>query len=250
MNKILTPLIIGVVAVCVITWLGWQEVKAQGADWLPIKFVRIEGAFQYIEKDTIKKVLIEQVNKGLYNADIHQIQQSVKHLEWINDVNVKRVWPDAIDIKIVEQTPVVRWGDKELLNQSGEIFKPNNINLFSDLPKIIGPSGKEKYLLAVMEKLEFSLKKKSMALDEIHIDDRRAWKVVLQNKMQLKLGRNDPLNKLERFLNTVMLLGEEQVSKVSIADLRYPNGYAIAWKQGSEEIDWKKVAEMKKIKAN
>jgi cell division protein FtsQ len=39
-------------------------------------------------------------------------------------------------------------------------------------------------------------------------------------------------------LKTLDVLGREQVEKIAIVDLRYPNGYAVSWKPGTEEIDW------------
>ena len=83
----------------IVGWLGWQEIKAQGADWLPIEHVRVEGTFQFIAKDKIKKVLQDQLINGLYNADIQQIQKSVNQLPWVEKVKVKRVWPNAIEYK-------------------------------------------------------------------------------------------------------------------------------------------------------
>ena len=65
--------------------------------------------------------------------------------------------------------------------------------------------------------------------------------------MELILGRNKPLINFQRFLETLPFLGEQQIAKVAVVDLRYPNGYALKWKQGMEEIDWKEIAEMRKI---
>jgi len=60
--------------------------------------------------------------------------------------------------------------------------------------------------------------------------------------LEILLGRNEQLKKLQRFLKTLEVLGPEQVDKIAIVDLRYPNGYAVSWKPGTEEIDWKKIA--------
>ncbi|MCK5477404.1 MAG: FtsQ-type POTRA domain-containing protein [Methylococcales bacterium] len=248
MDKTVSHFLIGAAFVVIIGWLGWQEVKAQGADWLPVKYVRIEGAFQYIAKDKIKQVLRGRVNKGLYNADIQQIQKSVKHLPWVESVKVKRVWPDAIDIRIVEQTPVVRWRSEGLLNKVGEIFIPDNIKQFNHLPLLVGPVGYEKKLLEIMKGVATVLSDQEMELIEFRINERRAWNMKLQNGLELILGRNEPLNKFQIFLKTFALLGKEQVEKVGIVDLRYPNGYALTWKQGEDEIDWKKIAKIKKYK--
>ncbi len=228
-------------------WLCWQEVKAQGADWLPIKYVRVEGAFQYIAKDKIKQVLRKQVSAGLYNTDIQQISESVQNLPWVNTVIIKRVWPDSIDIKIIEQIPVVRWKDRGLVNNEGEVFTPENINEFTHLPILAGPIGNEKELLEVMTGLIYDLNDQNMQLTEFRVSDRRAWYIKCQNDIQLILGRNKPLIKLQRLLNTLSFIGEQQIAKVAVIDLRYPNGYALRWKQGIEEINWKKIAEMRNI---
>lgn len=247
MGKTTSHFLIGTVVV-VIAWFGWQEIKAQGADWLPVRYVRIEGAFQYIAKDKIKQVLKDQVNNGLYNADIQQIQASVNQLPWIESVRVKRVWPDALDIRIIEQNPVVRWRGEGLLNQQGEVFVPDNISEFSQLALISGPAGNEKKLLEIMKGLEVVLSDKQMELAEFRVNERRAWSIKLQKGMEIILGRNEPLSKFQRFLKTFTLLGKEQIEKVVVVDLRYSNGYALTWKQGENEIDWKKIAEMKKSK--
>lgn len=247
MDKTASHFLIGTAFVVIIGWLVWQEVKAQGADWLPVKYVRIEGAFQYIAKEKIKQVLREQVNKGLYNADIQQIQKSVKQLPWVESVKVKRVWPDAINIRIIEQTPIVRWGNEGLLNKVGERFIPGNIKQFNHLPLLVGPEGYEKKLLEIMKGVAIVLSDQEMQLIEFRVNERRAWNMKLQNGLELILGRNEPLNKFQIFLNTFALLGKEQVEKIGIVDLRYPNGYALTWKQGEDEIDWKKISELKKI---
>ncbi len=249
MNKSTLYFVLGTIILLLVGKLGWQEIRAQGADWLPIKYVRIEGAFQYISKNKIKRVIIEQVQNGLYNANIQQIQKSVYQLPWAEKVTVKRVWPDAIDIKIVEQTPAVRWGGKALLNKKGMIFVPENIEKFSHLPLLSGSKGYEKKLLEILKELTMALSVQGMKLAEFSVNERRAWEIKLQNGMNLILGRNEPLNKFQLFLKTFALIGKEQEAKVAIVDLRYPNGYALTWKQGEEEIDWEKIVEINKYKA-
>jgi cell division protein FtsQ len=227
-------------------WKGWQEVKAQGADWLPVKYVRIVGAFQYIAEDKVKKVLRDHVINGFYNADIQQIQASVKALPWVDAVTVKRIWPDTIDIAIDEQRPIARWGDKALLNIKGESFKPDQINDFSDLALLDGPEGYEKKMLKVANELSAALTEQNMKLAEFQINERRAWNIRLRNKIVLNAGRNQPLKKIQRFLNTISLITEKQIAKIEIVDLRYSNGYALTWKQGEATVDWKKIAEINK----
>jgi len=246
MNKAISQVALSMVVLLTITWLVWQEVKAQGADWLPIRYVRIEGAFQYIAKDRVQQVLQGQLNHGLYNADIQQIQVSVNQLPWVESVRVKRVWPDAINIKIAEQSPIVRWGRDGLLNNKGELFFPSNIVEFKALPLLLGPSGNEKKFLEIMKGLMTTLRDQGLALAEFNVDERRAWKIKLQSEMELILGRNEPLKKFQLFLKTFALIGTEQETKVAVVDLRYPNGYALTWKLGEKDIDWKNIVKKNK----
>ncbi len=246
MNKTAIYFLFGFVLVLMAGWKGWQEFKVQGAGWLPVKYVRVVGAFQYIATGKIKEVMRNRVNNGFYNADIQQIQESVKALPWVESATVERIWPDTINVMIDEQRPVVRWGDNELLNKKGKRFKPDKINDFSELILLAGPDGYEKKMLGVVNELSDAFTEQRMKLAEFQINERRAWTIKLQNKIVLNAGRNQPLEKIQRFLNTISLITEEQMAKIAVVDLRYSNGYALTWKQGDDAIDWKKIAEMNK----
>lgn len=218
-------------------WDGWRELKAQGADLLPIRYVRIEGVFQYITKDEIKQALRTQVMTGFLNADMHAIRQALLNLPWIAQVKVKRVWPDAIEIKVYEQYPIARWSKFGLLNEQGDLFTPTNLAQFNKLPLLYGPLDQEKKLMQVMKQLQVGLANHALELAEFHVNERRAWTVILSNKLIVKLGRKDPLQKFQQFLPTVPILGKERISTMAIVDLRYPNGFAVTQKPEIMQFD-------------
>jgi cell division protein FtsQ len=220
-------------------WDGWRELKAQGADLLPIRYVRIEGVFQYLTKEEIKQALLVQVMTGFLNADMHLIRQALLNLPWIAEVKVKRVWPDAIEIKVYEQYPVARWNNIGLLNEQGDLFTPTNLAQFNKLPLLYGPLGQEKKLMEIMKQLQAGLANYSMGLAEFHVNERRAWTLVLNNELILKLGRREPLQKFQQFLPIVPVLGKERIAVMAVVDLRYPNGFAVTQKSGIVQLDWK-----------
>ena len=225
------------------SWYGWQQLHSQDAISKPIRYVKIEGAFQYTSKDKLKQVLTPEMKRGFYHADMDVIHQLIRNLPLVAQVDVKRVWPDAVHIKITEQKPIVRWGDKSVLNKQGDVLIPDNIDEFKNLPLITGPEGQEKKLLEIMKGVYIVLKDKSMQLAEFHVNDRRAWRIKLASGLEMQLGRKAPLENMQRFLKTMDLLGEEQVAMIANVDTRYPNGYAVTWKPDTPDIDWKAVAE-------
>ncbi|MDT4289839.1 cell division protein FtsQ/DivIB [Methylomonas sp. MO1] len=227
-------------------WWAWQQFGASALSSKPIRYVKIEGAFQYTSKDRLKEVLAPQMKQGYYQADMNAIHQAIKALPLVDKVDVKRVWPDAVHIKITEQKPVVRWGKSALLNKQGDLLVPDNIDEFKNLPLITGPDGQEKKLLEIMKGVYIVLKDKSMQLAEFHVNERRAWRIKLASGMEMQLGRKAPLENMQRFLRTMDLLGEEQLAMIASVDTRYPNGFAVTWKPEVTNIDWKAIVEKNK----
>lgn len=223
------------------SWLGWRYLQQQDAGSRPIRYVRIEGAFQYTNKDNLKELLTPEMKRGFYHADMETVHRLIRDLPLVETVDVKRVWPDAVHIKITEQKPVVRWGERAVLNKQGEILQPDDIGPFKNLPQITGPAGQEKKLLEIMKGVYIVLQDKSLHLAEFHVNQRRAWRIKLANGLEINLGRKAPLENMQRFLKTMDLLGEEQLARIASVDARYPNGYAVTWKPDTPAIDWKAV---------
>ena len=205
---------------------------------LPIKYVRTEGVFQYLSKNEIKIILQPLVITGFFDADMQAIHTAVSTLPWVDTVTVKRIWPDAIDIKIREKKPYARWGKNSLITERGVIFTPKNIEQFQNLSVVTGPEFQQVKVLEIMKGIKTALADQSMELAEFSVNDRWAWKIKLANGMEILLGRNEQLKKLQRFLKTLAVLRQEQVDAMAIVDLRYPNGYAVSWKPETAEIDW------------
>ena len=209
---------------------------------LPIKYVRTEGVFQYLSKNEIKTVLQPLVMTGFFDADMQAIHSAVSTLPWVDTVTVKRIWPDAIDIKVREKKPYARWGKNSLITERGVIFTPKNIEQFQNLTVVTGPELQQVKVLEIMKGIKTALADQSMELAEFSVNDRWAWKIKLATGLEILLGRNEQLKKLQRFLKTLAVLKQEQVEQMAIVDLRYPNGYAVSWKPGTAEIDWNAIA--------
>jgi cell division protein FtsQ len=234
---IAVKIMITLLQLSILIWMAGFSAKS-----IPIKYVRTEGVFQYLSKDEIKTALEPLVMSNFFDADMQAIHKAVSELAWVDSVTVKRVWPDAIDIKIREKKPYVRWGQQSLVSARGEIFTPKDIEPFLNLPILQGPELQQVKALEIMKGVNTALADQSMKMAEFTINDRWAWKIRLTTGLEIQLGRNEQLKKLQRFLKTLAVLGQEQVQQMAIVDLRYPNGYAVSWKPGIEEIDWKKIA--------
>jgi cell division protein FtsQ len=233
---VMTLLFIGLV------WLVGDEMDVQFPQVkiasLPIKYVRTEGIFQYLKEGDVKTALQPLVTTDFFGANMQAIQQAVSALPWVELATVKRVWPEAIDIKVTEKRPYVRWSKTSLMTEQGVIFTPNNISEFDNLMLLSGPYRQQVKVLEMMKGIKTTLADHSIELAEFSVNDRGAWTIKLSTGLELLLGRNEQLKKLQRFLKTLTILKQEQIDAMARVDLRYPNGYAVSWQPDTPEFDW------------
>lgn len=246
MNSRNCYLALGLLSLLSLGWFGWQQLKTRSADWFPVNQVRVTGTFQQITKPQIEQVVSAYAMDGLYRVDLQALQHAVSQLAWVARAKVGRVWPDALLISIEEQTPIARWGEHALLNQAGQVFVPDQRKGFEHLPWLAGPAGSEAMMLAAMNKMAATLLDKGLLLTALQVNERRAWKLVLNDKITVNIGTHKPQPAFNRFLTTLGLLGSEQINKIAAVDLRYANGYALRWEPGMENIEWKKIAALNK----
>jgi cell division protein FtsQ len=209
---------------------------------MPLKYVRTEGIFQYLSKNEVQAVLQPLVLTGFFDVNMQAIHAAVATLPWVDTVTVKRIWPDAIDIKVSERKPYARWGKNSLITGQGVIFTPKNVDQFQNMTLVTGPESQQVRVLEIMKGIKTALADQSMELTEFSVNDRWAWKIKLSTGLEILLGRNEQLKKLQRFLKTLTVLKQEQVEQIVVVDLRYPNGYAVSWKPGVPEVDWHAIA--------
>ena len=238
-----TKFLLVVLLLAGLTWkYGLDSINERLETALPIKYVRTEGVFQYLGKDEVKTALEPLVKTGFFEIDVQTLHNAVSKLPWIEDVTVKRVWPDTIDIKIKERKPFVRWGENSLVSDKGVVFTPKSIEPFGDLMLVSGPEQQQVKVLEIMKGVKTALADQSLELVEFNINNRWSWKFKLASGLEVELGRSDQLKKLQRFLKTLSVIPQEQIDAMAVVDLRYPNGFAVSWKLGAPEFDWQAIA--------
>ncbi len=226
-----------IILLILVTYSFREKLIAIGADVFPIKYVRIGGQFKHLDKAKIELILRPVVNSGFFTADLQVMQLVVSSLPWVESAEVKRVWPDTIEIRVYEQKPVARWGQLALLNKNGEVFTPVNVSSLEKLPVINGSSSQAYKLFEIMNKIKQELNENDLALAEFKVTERQSWHVILANGINLQLGRQQPIQKFRQFLKLSAVLGEDKLDLIKAVDMRYPNGVSIQWKPGTS-IEW------------
>src|SRR3546814_2645498 len=65
---------------------------------------------------------------------LDQAQAAVDKLPWVDQAEVRKHWPDVVEVRIVEHRPFARWGDDQLLSEDGDLFPVADPGVPASLP--------------------------------------------------------------------------------------------------------------------
>ena len=72
-----------------------------------------------------------------------------------------------------------------------------------------------------------------LAIGELSLSERFAWQLQLTNGIELNLGRQEFMDRLQRFVDVYPLLSKQD-KLIHYVDLRYDTGFAVGWQEDKE----------------
>lgn len=207
----------------------WGAVTLMDPSLLPLKVVRTDGRFRYMQREDLEHAIEGLTRGGFLTVDVAAIRDRAKGLPWVDQVSVRRVWPDSLQLWVEEHVPLSRWGEDGVLNVRGEVFHPKADSIPSWLPHLSGPEGSEKELATNYVSIKTRLAQLGLKITDLIMDERRAWTMRLNDDLVIRLGSKDLQDRLARFYSVYPLLKEDKRELKEI-DLRYTNGVAVTWK--------------------
>jgi len=209
----------------------WGGMILSNPDTLPIKQVRIEGDFTRLSPVDLQLLVTDKVRGGFFNLDVDAVRLALLDEPWVSEVVVKRIWPDALRVIVIEQVPVVRWGESGLLNSVGEYFSPEINTIPLELPLLTGPEGSELSLLNRFNLIQEQVQFIGFNIASLYLDDRRAWSFHFTNGIKVTLGRRDFEERFNRVLTLIPTTTSGRIDQIESIDMRYTNGFSILWKK-------------------
>lgn len=246
LKNILKTLPVLVAGVAVI-YLGVLIKDIEVPTMLPVNDVQVVGELSFLDRDEIEAIVMDKIDGGYFTVDLNEIRNTLTQDPWVNDVSLRRRWPAGLNVIIDEHEPVAYWNDDGYINESGEVFKPENMDVSLNLPKLNGPEGHHKNVWKFMNELYQEMALLEYEVVRLKLDDRRAWQLVITGNanaetdnlagrdISVRLGRFDTEKRLRRFVRILPALtaeyglaaGELTENNIKVIDMRYPNGFAV-----------------------
>ena len=203
---------------------------AQLGEILPIRSIQLLGSFENLDQSEVESELQAYLGEGFFSLDIHQLQRRLEDKAWTESVSVRRIWPDKIRVTIREKKPVARWDDEQLLSETARVFLADTGD-FLHLPVVHAANHDPEWVLRQFYRLQASFEAFDERVVALQVDSRGAFDVELINGLEIKLGRDDIERKIERLAGIYAEQILPRRERIERLDLRYANGFAVAWKQ-------------------
>ncbi len=224
----------------VLTLVAAAALVAAVAVWLiripalPIRQVVFADALTHTQREEIESVLQPLMRGNFFSLDLRGLHAALAELPWIRKVELRRVWPSRLEVKVEEHRPVARWGEGrgELVNSYGEVFAAIAPEAEAErLPLLYGPPGTAPEVLKRYGEFVGRFKPLEQRPVQVILSPRLAWQLRLENGMTVEMGREQPKSPLNLRLQRFIEVYPETVGKRSgrpvAVDLRYPNGFAL-----------------------
>ncbi len=211
--------------------LVWLQQQIDIDQLLPIERVQIEGEFKHLSTQDLQERALPHVSGGFFTVNLVDVRNALINLPWVEDLSIRRTWPDALTIRVIEKQAVAYWGERQLVSSRAEVFEPNGLSRDMVLPVLIGPQGQHEEMLKELARMQAWLMESGLMISKILQDERRSWVLYMESGLELRLGRHSRSERLHRFVDVYKLHLQKKNEQIKHIDMRYTNGFAVAWKQ-------------------
>jgi len=225
LRLLLWLLALAVVALPVVGVLGGYI----GADRWPLSRLRVHAPMVQVSAEQVQDIVMPYAQVGYFGVDLQSAQDQLEDLAWVESAKVHKLWPDVLEVTLVEHKPLARWGDDRLLSVQGKLIAiPEGLDV-STLPDLGGPDAQTEQVLELHAFADALFAGSGQPLQRVRLDARGSWELRLGGGIDVVLGRHDARNRLQRFARVLPQLVAAQKAPIVRADLRYTNGFTLSW---------------------
>lgn len=199
-------------------------------DRWPIRRLVVQGRFVQIDESDVRAAVAPAVHGGFFAVELADVKRAVEALPWVERAEVRKQWPDRIDVRVDERVPIAFFGSDRLLSQHGEVFVAPMNQVSNDLPQLDGPDGRADEVWTAHQRASAALKRIGVEIAATRMNERGAWTLTAADGAVFVLGREQMDARLQRFVAAMSRLREDERRRIERADLRFANGFSVTWR--------------------
>jgi cell division protein FtsQ len=200
-----------------------------GAGRWPLRTLRVQGELHRVDPQNLRATLLPYAAQGFFAVHLDDAQVAVAKLPWVAHAEVRKRWPDVVEVRIVEHRPFARWGKDWLLSEQGQLFPVAGAVVPKGLPQLVGPDGRVSEVVALYNESRELFTPGGIDVRGLALDRRGSWSLLLSDGTRVLVGNSEARLRLTRFARMLPQLLSQKQLPLARADLRYTNGCALSW---------------------
>ena len=192
----------------------------------PLNRISFQGDFIHLNQPDLNQRIADIYGSNFVNVSLKEIKVLIENHPWVKAASVRRVWPDRVHVDIEERKPLARWNDSGFIDYDGEVVELDVADLPRSLVKLRGPHYKAAEIANRYRAINNVLRAGGVGIDSLILDERRAWKVILDDGIQVSLGTVN-FDKRVRLMADLYARLKTLDVELEAVDLRYTNGFSI-----------------------
>ncbi|MFC4729341.1 cell division protein FtsQ/DivIB [Coralloluteibacterium thermophilus] len=210
---------------------GWVA----GDRW-PMRRLLVTAEFGRVSDEQVRAAVLPHARSGFFAVEPAAVRAAVAALPWVETVEVRKRWPDVLEVAISEHRPFARWGEEQLLSEQGRLFStPGETPIPEGLPQLFGPQSRISDVVALYRSAQPLFAVSGRRVEGVLLSPRGSWTLTLDTGTEVVLGRTDPQPRMERFARLLPHVIAAEQRPLLRADLRYTNGFALVWGEPDPE---------------
>lgn len=225
-QKLLQALL-GASALALLLFVGLMSFRAMQG--LAVERIVVSGKLEHLRQEAVREALTPDLGNGLVFLSLQDLRQKLEALPWVYRAQLRRRFPDTLEVYVQEQLPIARWGDDAFLNHEARVTEVSDAERWQDLPRIQGPEGSEARLMSRYQILLDQLGSLALTPVSLHEDNFGQLRVRLDRGMDVYLGDHDFTLRLQRFMQLWRRELQHSSADIARVDMRYDGGAAVAF---------------------
>lgn len=216
-----------VAALVLVSQRVWLKLQA------PVSGIEILGSNRFVSAEDVEAVMASAIGESVWAVDLEAYRSQLLANRWLTDARISRQWPDRLRVELSTHRPIARWDGDRLLSSAGAVFAPASQPPDLALPQLSGPPGSQWAVWERYLSLRPVLEDVGLVLAGVERSPRGALTLRLVSGTEIRAGRDALETRLQRLLDVYPDTLKGQMGRVQSIDLRYSNGFAVAWRDES-----------------
>ena len=203
------------------------------SDRWPVTKLDVRAEFNHVSAEQLRAAVAPHLGEGFFAVNLADVRAAVAKLPWVEHAEARKHWPDAIELVVYEQQPFAHWGRDRLINRHGQVFSVAGVEGLQGLPELSGPDDRLDDVIQFHADCLKEFTGSGLIVTAVALSPRGGWTLTLASGASIAVGREQPRERLKRFLDAWPKLASGRSEPPAYVDLRYANGFVVRWGGGA-----------------